>query len=592
LGGLSYESICIFLLCINLNIYVDGFVAETEAMAIFNKKVFKIEDIEKSSVILCPVEMQDTVKLGNYSVEYIQVHKIKKEIVTNGIYIYGAGECGKRTLEFFTTNGVKIKGFLDSDNNKIGKEILNYNIFDYKKIDKDEIVVISALKNKEIYNEIKDRFENIYVDYAQIYQVDYPYAIIRPEGLRQDIIWNLPGDLLILDRDILGKEVFIYGDKDYVKKIEHFFALIDIRATWITEQEEPDISCKKVSIDEFLYYDNQNIIVLSALFENKGNLLINSGIEKLCNLGLEFNTQIKDAMHITDNNIREYRINKKYGCNMSPLLGYTIKYPNTSDIYKEYIIYEAHSENKIKLMVLGGSTADSGLYYGFIKSWPEILVELFQQVGINVDLFNGAVGGYNVRQEFLKLIRDIEIINPDIVISYSGINDAYPMQKEGFPFLFNFHIPVYNRIQNEYGVELGPQNTSESASACWIRCEEMMKVICENRGTQFYAFFQPAIYNKKILSLKETKIKEFEKNKYNHQHNYLSKKERYNFIKYAVQRKNKSFIYDLSDIVDNEEKTVFIDSCHMTEYGNKIIASKIFDEIKKSGRLFFSQVNK
>ena len=86
-------------------------------------------------------------------------------------------------------------------------------------------------------------------------------------------------------------------------------------------------------------------------------------------------------------------------------------------------------------------------------------------------------------------------------------------------------------------------------------------------------YWQPTIFNKPKLS-------DFEK----------QEDEKFSFIKDIVLAANVqagnikadqdfSVFYDISDIFRNERTPVFIDYCHVSEYGNSVIADKMVEDL-------------
>jgi len=72
----------------------------------------------------------------------------------------------------------------------------------------------------------------------------------------------------------------------------------------------------------------------------------------------------------------------------------------------------------LRIVALGGSTTDP-LDPG---NWPRALQRLLANQGVPAVVFNGGVSGYSSNQELLKLIRDALPLEPDLVLSLSGIN--------------------------------------------------------------------------------------------------------------------------------------------------------------------------
>ena len=92
-------------------------------------------------------------------------------------------------------------------------------------------------------------------------------------------------------------------------------------------------------------------------------------------------------------------------------------------------------------------------------------------------------------------------------------------------------------------------------------------------GFKVVYYWQPTIFSKPELS-------DFEK----------KEAEKYGFIKDIVHAANlqvgnikaemeSSVFYNISDIFRNESKPIFIDYCHVSEYGNSVIANKMAEDI-------------
>lgn len=79
------------------------------------------------------------------------------------------------------------------------------------------------------------------------------------------------------------------------------------------------------------------------------------------------------------------------------------------------------SPTAIRIFALGGSTTDPvSMPEG---NWPRYLQQELSAAGVECVVFNGGVGGYSSSQEFLKLVRDVLPLDPDVVVALNGIND-------------------------------------------------------------------------------------------------------------------------------------------------------------------------
>lgn len=79
-------------------------------------------------------------------------------------------------------------------------------------------------------------------------------------------------------------------------------------------------------------------------------------------LGLRYISDFREINHMPDDAIREAYLDRKYGYQADPLLGYTIIYPNSSKEYNQYHVLGNTDLQRNRILILGGSTSDMGLY--------------------------------------------------------------------------------------------------------------------------------------------------------------------------------------------------------------------------------------
>uniref|UniRef100_UPI002ED15650 nucleoside-diphosphate sugar epimerase/dehydratase n=1 Tax=Parablautia intestinalis TaxID=2320100 RepID=UPI002ED15650 len=127
--GTTISSFSVFLMSLNENIYIEGFIFNNDNLLErpFNKEVIQIENIPEDSIILVPDDLMDSFKtfpLKNCcEIHKVYVHRLSEQIREKEIYIWGTGNNGFKTFRLLTENNVRIKGFIDSDIRKKGKII-------------------------------------------------------------------------------------------------------------------------------------------------------------------------------------------------------------------------------------------------------------------------------------------------------------------------------------------------------------------------------------------------------------------------------------------------------------------------------------
>ena len=283
----------------------------------------------------------------------------------------------------------------------------------------------------------------------------------------------------------------------------------------------------------------------------------------------------------------------------------TLSYNRTVDTIEGFEVFGDTGNPNAKLIVaLGGSTTEST--YLFIKGWAQYLAEMLMHDHVPAKIYCGGVAGYSSSQELLKLLRDVLPLKPDVVLSYSGLNDLYGYPKpteiirNGRPFITHFQVEFIEKIieklqpskeklpvmhdllWQENGnttVYYGLKN-QKSASELWLDNTRIMHAIAKEFGFIFVSFFQPFAFNGFYEITEVQKIMYGRKAPTCIHDGYKKWGAPYaNDVKKIISAiKNYDYIYDFSRIFENHEG-VYFDASHVYERGNVIIANKIYEKI-------------
>lgn len=271
------------------------------------------------------------------------------------------------------------------------------------------------------------------------------------------------------------------------------------------------------------------------------------------------------------------------------LVGYTKKSRNALPGYDFFPLSEhvKATEGCFTILTLGGSTTDPGV--GNVISWSECLYNELKKYHDNIRIICAGVTSHVASQELLKLIRDGYLFSPDLVISYSGVNDFsdhYQDSKNPFVLrytkriiplaarkrLFNEKDVIYDRVSYldslywriivrdySFGVDAP---TPISRADHWVRCEKMMHAVSHSIGADFIGILQPQNFtdgNDPKVQMRNP--------------NYIEAKQLLKNLSY-------DWLLDYTDIF-KDEKYIFYDNCHVYGRGNKIIAKKILPHVLK-----------
>jgi lysophospholipase L1-like esterase len=270
-----------------------------------------------------------------------------------------------------------------------------------------------------------------------------------------------------------------------------------------------------------------------------------------------------------------------------------------------FVVYsdakELSNEDYI-IVVLGGSTTDPLIRP---HSWPDELSKILQTNGIDAVVVNGGVGAYSSSQEVFKLIRDVVELEPNLILTYDGINDLNNWAPLPNPMVHPFQRRILKHIiDNQTGKssQLLPNilflvqrlrqkgnivkhltvgiNTQKDSGEFLVRNIDIMHSVATGLGIEHVGFLQPVLGvgayrgDKKIWD-------------------YVINKKGGTYLKrlknvYATAKKataTRDYYVDLSDLFIGQDTIYTGDGRHLTLKGNKIVAQTIFDKLEKHALL-------
>jgi hypothetical protein len=371
--------------------------------------------------------------------------------------------------------------------------------------------------------------------------------------------------------DISGKrKLILYGNNEETQKTKKIIKLYDRTIEYIVDDYESD------GINSYLnlIYEEKSTIYILIVKED-----YLQACKNLESLGFHQQEDYRVIFKPKYTNLFE-----RFPLDVN--IGYTSV---TDDMDKELpgitVFGNKDNKNAYKIVTVGGSTSDSQAYLW--KCWSQILYEKLkedermQQRGLI--LYSAGISGYRSSQELMKLERDLLDLNPDLVISFSGVNDTgitdYPFvqyySQTVFDLFVSGNISDMNGGKTVQSYTCGKKKSGSMAQN-WLKHIRIMRAMCQEFGIHFVCFLQPMLGNKRNLLSKSEKELVL-----NGDGNILDRTEA--FLKDAkelLEEIRPDYIYDISDLFNHVED-VYIDDCHVTETGNRIIAYKIYDVLCK-----------
>ncbi len=535
-------------------IKIEGFCSDqTEEEMFFNKPVVIPESIIYDSDVILVYGKEDARKnelqkkyLMNESLllsfeELFEISHIMWSKET--IILYDSIKAAKNTEALLKKWGISVAGSCSVSDRTVS------NIFPEKLfLRKEELSDIEyniVLASAKIYCEesilkLGNRGMNVFVPSKDIF---YSAIIIKLWG---KMALNLSSALKS------KKKIYLYGtDSCYTNAWLTFFQTVGIDLKKIMDDYE-DKEAFVSNIYDIFYEDIKDIYIIL----NKKIGQWESACDFLESLGFGFNKMYTGL----------YAVSYRHLSNLADItLGHVTSELLENTKYGGFRVYGKEKEGKYKIVILGGSTTTSEAYR--VTCWPELLYHKLCTSGCEAIIYNGAVDGYSASDELHKLIRDVGNIQPDLVISFSGINNRF---KTWYPYVSGYLINVFDEIYlgNYYR---GLKNETLSEAQIWIQQEQMMEAIsrCVYQA-EFICFAQPMYVSKKVL-LPHEKL-QFEKNREIRRNDLIYRDE----ISNAAGQFE--WMVDLQNFLD-EYPNVFMDEAHVYEEGNQIIADKIYENI-------------
>lgn len=490
-------------------------------------------------------------------------------LLANGKYnvLWGAGMEGKKSLFDFISQGIYVDFFCDSDPNKQGLRLFN------KKI----LPVETVLDNLDSYNVViaTNIDKNILQIEKKLRESGYQGKILYAKDMvRKFGNFSISWDNLYLIVRNACKKIIIYGTSPDSAEISYILNYLDIETAYFLDENVGD---------EYVFRGKPVKSVYNLLEEEEGSFLV-----VLPEKDMTHGHLMRQLGMVCERNFIFWKL--YYGNSafrrlvLDPSLGFSFEaegqgVPGTTVF--------GNLDAKLKIVTLGGSTTDAGL--SFFPSWSELLSKLFVDKGIDVCVICAGCVSYQSSQELIKLVRDILPLHPDIVISYTGYNDACHDHTE-YPFLHPYQIRLLQSISGEAEMELPSMNPwnegqnyvlgIQNGFSVWDEFEKnvcCMRAICRERGIRYYAFLQPCMAIKELEGNLNVSEREWILNM------DIDIRRKEAFQEFYGHRGNCGFLTDLTGIFNQHD--VYLDWCHVTEEGNRIIAKTILKELQKKGEI-------
>lgn len=575
--GISAAQAELFVLLLNKNVHIDGFVSGCDSecgILFYNKPIISMQEAGKEPGVLLATQDSDETQISSNLTVCSDIFLLNPQLIEKEITIYGAGKIGRKIYKYLKSNWqLEVKQFIDKNADFYAGSTEQPKVvtLEEAQLSENSAVLLGAQKFYEMGKELNMFFEG---------KCYIPYEFMGPKYwlnlVGETKAYSLDGDIYNLCYHMMhlkSSKYIIYGTGEAAWNLARLYKLLDGEIHFFVE----DADIENLGDMEYEVRQTEDILYEESCFV----LIVKKNAKRACrkleSLGLKY---AKDYIVAAP-----FRVDK-YFLRFNPLdinLGYTYVVDSSIPGFK------AQGGNtcleKCKFAILGGSTTDAELFP--FASWPEIMYDMMGDKGIT--MYMGGVAGYESSQELIKLMRDVLALDVDMVVVFSGFNDTRSLSETPFAHsyledIFRFAAKHYKNdnslcgeIEEKQKVCRGIRREADNVGN-WLKNIRMMHAICEEFGIKFLAFLQPMLASKKQMDKEEFGLWKMASVFYGNEREELPRAFREWGKEHAAEY---DYIYDLSGLFD-EQGGVYMDDVHVTEKGNQIIAEAIYQVVNNT----------
>lgn len=540
--NVNRDSMGIFVRLFLRKIDIQGFVTDCYKYVnemCMNRTVYCLSQItSKNSVILVADDVpQDVVNMISNvkTVYWSDALEVNEELLAEKNIVYGIGQGAERLCEEFGKKGIVTELFcvtkLNYDRGFKERRVIEVSkLGNYGKYN----VIISAINTRyiaEMLNELSSFSGRVFVELENLLD-------------KAEFMMNFAQNIDLAMK--YHKEIYIYGKKDrFTELMEEALNIYGVEIAGYLSDGECEENIKNIYDISYESGTENKLVIINEnveekLVEARDNIeLAGFSLEKGNYTSIQWYTYATGWML---SELKEYP---------DSLCGDSIIYPHGRPGWN---VYGKETENKVKIMVVGGSTS-SEVYHP--ENWVSKLYYKLKLLGFSVIVYNGAHTCNDIVSEILRVLRDAPVLKPDIIISMSGVNNTYYKKSCN---QFNEERFIWKFRNQDYcsGIE-----SKESLYSFWIRNVNLLKLISEFYGAVFLSFLQPMNFTMKDMSLREKSLFERECR-------IVGAND------FSQNANSESDYINLMRIFEHQDEMYF-DTAHYTDTANEIISDKVLD---------------
>jgi|GEM_PF-3521984 hypothetical protein len=263
-------------------------------------------------------------------------------------------------------------------------------------------------------------------------------------------------------------------------------------------------------------------------------------------------------------------------------------------------IHQPKPRGTYRIFFTGGSTAfcsgapsDETTITSYLQAMLD--QKLTPQTGVKFEVINAACPGWTSTHERLWIELKIPEMEPDMVIEFSGNNEAHwGVRHYSAKWMRNYGEQLFWRMVSSWYeyfekkplldnvpreiAKVAPDSVAQALTRN-IRC--CMLFLGEMKVSYVFILHPILAESKKRLTQREQSLREKDAENAYFQQCYNAIRLNLAKIESNISQTESKYVklFDYSYIFDNLNDDVFLDSCHFGDKGNELIAAKIFEDI-------------
>ena len=258
---------------------------------------------------------------------------------------------------------------------------------------------------------------------------------------------------------------------------------------------------------------------------------------------------------------------------------------------------EIKDDDTYRIFMVGGSTTFGSGSTSDETTIPAFLEKKFIENNLNVEVINAGVGAADSMEEAYKIRHIYKKYDPDHFIVYDGWNDSFThlnpnelnpsisrsenleSKKSFIQLWISENLQMYRTIYVLYPIFSHYSISSSLNDDVYKKNYEIWKnrwsKICDENnmdGIQTSIFLQPVVGSgNKKLTIDEKRHADYIKG--------IKTREQLDVYSNVLPIESCTASFDIRNSLDGVEKAVYYDGGHLNDYGNYLIANKIYEKI-------------